>query len=123
MLGFNFLHGNFLNSPQAAQTDENYLKIESRKGDLYGVRFDRALFKTTKCKKHCYIQPHFIKYALWGSLLFRLCGIEFVGNFRLFERSEFRKFPLSKFNGTKETRKSRVDFLFAYFFFGKAKKK
>ncbi|WP_238144220.1 hypothetical protein [Haemophilus influenzae] len=42
-----------------------------------------------------------------GSLLFHLCGIEFVGNFRLFERSEFRKFPLSKFNGTKETRKSK----------------
>ncbi|WP_157888089.1 hypothetical protein [Rodentibacter caecimuris] len=58
-----------------------------------------------------------------GSLLFRLCGVEFVGNFRLFEHSEFRKFPLSKFNETKEIRKSRVAFLFAYFFFGKAKKK
>ncbi|WP_158074351.1 hypothetical protein [Rodentibacter heidelbergensis] len=56
-------------------------------------------------------------------LLFRLCGIEFVGNFRLFERSEFRKFPLSKFSGTKETRKSRACFLFAYFYFARAKKK
>ena len=50
-----------------------------------------------------------------GSLLFRLCGIEFVGNFRLSERSEFRKFPLSKFNGTKEIRKSRVAFLLVTF--------
>ena len=58
-----------------------------------------------------------------GSLLFHLCGIEFAGNFRLFEHSEFRKFPLSKFNGTKEIRKSRGAFLFAYFFFGEAKKK
>ncbi|HHF3771814.1 TPA: hypothetical protein ACPOJC_001637, partial [Haemophilus influenzae] len=58
-----------------------------------------------------------------GSLLFHLCGIEFVGNFRLFERSEFRKFPLSKFPIFQEIRQSRACFLFAYFCFARAKKK
>ncbi|MDF3088196.1 hypothetical protein OXU57_07500, partial [Haemophilus influenzae] len=43
-------------------------------------------------------------------------------NFRLFERSEFSKFPLSKFNGTKETRKSRVAFLLLTFSLAKQRK-
>ncbi|HHE8753670.1 TPA: hypothetical protein ACPGB1_001512, partial [Haemophilus influenzae] len=57
------------------------------------------------------------------SLLCRLKNWKFVGNFRLFERSEFRKFPLSKFSIFQEIRQSRVCFLFAYFYFAQAKKK
>ncbi|EEW77864.1 conserved hypothetical protein [Haemophilus influenzae NT127] len=58
-----------------------------------------------------------------GSLLCRLKNWKFVGNFRLFERSEFRKFPLSKFPIFQEIRQSRACFLFAYFCFARAKKK
>ncbi|OOF86182.1 hypothetical protein BKG88_04905 [Rodentibacter ratti] len=103
MLGFNFLDGNFLNSPQAAQTNENCLKIESRKGNLYGApNLSESYFKSAVDFKFVFL-PHFIRRKnKMGSLLCRLCVIEFVGNFRLFERSEFRKLPLSKFNGTKD---------------------
>ena len=34
---FQFFYGNFLNSQLRCSTDENCLKIESRKGDLYGT--------------------------------------------------------------------------------------
>ena len=39
LLCFNFLYGNFATRGKAAQTEQNCLKIESRKGDLYGEFF------------------------------------------------------------------------------------
>ena len=49
-----------------------------------------------------------------SSLLCRLRNWKLAGNFRLFERSEFRKFPLSKFSISQEITKQGV-FSFAYF--------
>ncbi|OOF40429.1 hypothetical protein BKK47_04105 [Rodentibacter mrazii] len=61
MLGFNFLDGNFLNSPQAAQRDENCLKIESRKGNLYGApNLSERYFKSAVDFKFVFL-PHFIR--------------------------------------------------------------
>ncbi|EDK08886.1 hypothetical protein CGSHiHH_02163, partial [Haemophilus influenzae PittHH] len=89
---------------------------ESRKGDLYGApNLSEHYLKSAVNFKFILRTKNILSFDRTlnriknklGSLLFHLCGIEFVGNLRLFERSEFRKFPLSKFNGTKETRKSK----------------
>ena len=96
---------------RCAQTDENCLKIESRKGDLYEApNLSEHYLKSVVNFEFILRTKNILSFDRTlnrrknklGSLLFHLCGIEFVGNFRLFERSEFRKFPLSKFNGTKK---------------------
>ena len=98
--------------------------MPSRKGDLYGApNFSEHYLKSAVDFKFIFYGENILNFYRTlnrrknksGSLLFRLCGIEFVGNFVLFERSEFTKFPLSKFNVTKGIRKSRVPFLLVRF--------
>ena len=98
--------------------------MPSRKGDLYGApNFSEQYLKSAVDFKFIFYDENILNFYRTlnrrknksGSLLFRLCGIELVGNFVLFERSEFTKFPLSKFNVTKGIRKSRVPFLLVRF--------
>jgi len=55
------------------------------------------------------------------SLLCRLCGVEFVENFRLFERSEFENFREA--NSMKQRKQGKAGAPFFWLlFFGEAKK-
>ena len=57
-----------------------------------------------------------------GSLLCRLKNWKFVGNFRLFERSEFSKLPLRKLKQSKEQRFNWGVFSLPTFFYTSKRK-
>ncbi|WP_306304884.1 hypothetical protein, partial [Haemophilus influenzae] len=68
--------------------------------------------------------PHFLNNALInsGPHINRLCDFQFLGNLRLFERSEFSKLPLRKLKQSKEQRFNWGVFSLPTFFYTSKRK-